>query len=130
MIRVTYRLIMDAPNPHRTGNTLVRFSTGMEISAAVSDLEKLADCLDATANGGCREIRRNDGATLTICRENNAVHLKSTSISGVRTIDLSEPMAQQLSADLRMAHREIASPAAGSETDDALTRRQAIIEFE
>jgi hypothetical protein len=34
MIRVTYRLMMDAPHSRQTRRTLVRFSTGMEIAVA------------------------------------------------------------------------------------------------
>jgi hypothetical protein len=106
MIRVTYRLIMDASDPRQTRKTLVRFSTGMEIAAGLGDLEKLADCLDVAANGGYREIRGNDGATLTIRKDGQAVHLKRMSTSGIRTIDLSRPMAQQLAADLRVAYHD------------------------
>ena len=68
MIRITYRLIMDAPDPRQTRKTLVRFSTGMEVAADLGELEKLADCLDVAANGGYREIRGNDGAMLSLER--------------------------------------------------------------
>src|SRR5580698_8524693 len=110
MIRVTYRLIMDAPDPRQTRKTLVRFSTGMEIAAGLGDLEKLADCLDVAANGGYREIRDNDGATLTIRKNGQVVHLRRMSTSGIRAIDLSRPMAQQLAADLRVAYHDADRP--------------------
>jgi hypothetical protein len=77
-----------------------------------NELEKLADCLDVAANGGYREIRGNDGATLTIRKDGQAVHLKRMSASGIRTIDLSRPMAQQLAADLRVAYHNADRPPA------------------
>jgi hypothetical protein len=112
MIRITYRLIMDAPDPRQTRRILVRFSTGMEVAADLDELEKLADCLDIAANGGYREIRGNDGATLTIRNDGQAVHLKRMSASGIRTLDLSRPMAQQLAADLRVAYHDAGRPPA------------------
>src|ERR1700683_4523326 len=112
MIRITYRLIMDAPDPRQTRRTLVRFSTGMEVAADLDELEKLADCLDIAANGGYREIRGNGGATLTIRNDGQAVHLKRVSASGIRTLDLSRPMAQQLAADLRVAYHDAGRPPA------------------
>jgi hypothetical protein len=52
MIRITYRLIMDAPDPRQTRRILVRFSTDMEVAADLGELEKLSDSLDVAANGG------------------------------------------------------------------------------
>jgi hypothetical protein len=110
MIRITYRLIMEAPDPRQARRFLVRFSTGMEVAADLGELEKLSDSFDVAANGGHSEIRGNDGATLTICKDGQAVHLKRMSPSGIRTIDLSRPMAQQLAADLRVAYHDADRP--------------------
>ena len=109
MIRVTYRLIMEASDPRQPSLTkiLIRFSTGMEITAGG---RRLADSLTLAANGGAREMRTADGAKLTVGKHGHEVHLKTLSPPGIRAIDLSPPMAQLLALDLTTAYRTAMLP--------------------